>query len=94
VADFTRPGALSARILKAIYFLEGEFLEATVGQNPSRTWRSIIEGRDTLAQGLIRRIGTGEQTDIWSSNWLPRDGMMRLVCCVKENPPTEGQRAY
>jgi hypothetical protein len=62
------PGALSARILKAVYFMEGEFLEATVGQNPSRTWRSIIEGRDTLVQGLIGRIGIGEQTSIWSPN--------------------------
>jgi hypothetical protein len=31
------PGALSAWILKAVYFTEGEFLEATIGQNPSRT---------------------------------------------------------
>lgn len=41
---------------------------------------------ETPWQGLIRRIGTGKQTDIWTSNWLPREGLMRPVCCIKDNP--------
>ena len=46
-----------------------------------------MEGRDVLKQGLIRRIGTGENTDAWHDNWLPRDGALRPVACLKEDPP-------
>ena len=53
------PDTLSARILKAVYYPMGEFLDAQVGAAPSRVWRAIMEGKDVLKQGLIRRIGTG-----------------------------------
>ena len=65
---------LSARVLKAVYFPNTLFLEAALGPSPSIVWRAIVDGRDVLQQGLIRRIGTGEETEVWSSNWIPRDG--------------------
>jgi len=62
------PGSLSARILKSVYFPNGNFLEASEGTRPSRIWRAIMEGKDVLSQGIIRRIGTGESTEIWNIN--------------------------
>jgi len=59
---------LSARILKAVYFPSGEFLVAQLGSRPSRVWRSILDRREVLTQGLVRRIGTGETTEIWNMN--------------------------
>jgi hypothetical protein len=47
------PSSLSARVLKAVYFPEGEFLAAKVGSSPSRIWRAICDGKDVLKQGLI-----------------------------------------
>lgn len=44
-----------------------------------------MDGRDVLDQGLIRRMGTGEATDIWIMNWLPRDGLLRLMMSVRAN---------
>ena len=41
--------------------------------SPSRIWRAIVDGKDVLKQGLIRRFGTGEDTDVSGMNWLPRD---------------------
>jgi len=73
------PSSLSARVLKAVYFPDGDFLEAQIGTSPSRIWRAIVDGKDVLCQGLIRRIGTGEATDIWAMNWIPRDGLMRPI---------------
>ena len=73
---------LSARIRKAVYYPEGEFLEAQLGSHPSKIWRAMIDARDTLKQGLIRKIGTGQNTHPWNDNWLPRDAMMRPVACV------------
>jgi ribonuclease HI len=81
------PNALSARILKSVYFPNGEFLEAEVGSHPSRVWRAIVEGKEVLKQGLISRIGNGLNTNIWNSNWIPRDGMLRPLVCSKEDPP-------
>ena len=68
------PNSLSARILRAIYYPDGAFLDAELGTTPSRVWRAIMDGKDVLQQGIIRRIGTGERTNIWEMNWLPRDG--------------------
>ena len=48
--------SLCVRILKAVYFPQGSFLESTVGSSPSRIWRAICDGKDVLKQGLIRRI--------------------------------------
>lgn len=81
------PDSLSARILKAVYYPHGDFLGAGLGVRPSRVWRAIMEGKDVLSQGIIRRIGTGESTEIWSMNWLPRDGFLRPVATSKPDPP-------
>ena len=82
------PGSLSARILKSVYFPNRNFLEASEGTRPSRIWRAIMEGKDVLSQGIIRRIGTGESTEIWNINWLPRDGLLRPMASSKPNPPS------
>jgi hypothetical protein len=81
------PSSLSAGMLKAVYFPDGEFLDAAVGNSPSREWHAIVEGKEVLSQGLIRCIGTGEKTNIWSMNWLPRGSLLRPLACTQANPP-------
>ena len=70
---------MSARILKAVYFPNNSILDATLGSHPSQIWRSIIEGRDVLTQGLIRRTRERRSTGIWGHNWLPREGSIRPI---------------
>ena len=82
------PDSLSARILKARYFPATEFLQADLGSRPSQVWRAILDGRDTLKQGIIKRIGTGEATDPWNDNWLPRDGRLRPIACLAAHAPS------
>jgi hypothetical protein len=60
------PASLRARILKAVYFPLGDFWGANLGSAPSKIWRSVLHGREVLQLGLIRRIGTGLTTSIWS----------------------------
>ena len=81
------PETLSARILKCVYFPDTDILQANLGGHPSQVWRAIVEGRDVLKQGIIRRIGNGETTDIWVDTWLPRDEMMRPYGCRVADPP-------
>jgi hypothetical protein len=35
-----------------------------------------------FATGLIKRTVTGEDINIWDTNWLPRDGLLRPVTIV------------
>ena len=81
------PRSLSARVLKVVYFPDVEFLEAELGSSPSRVWRSIIDGREVLKEGLIRRIGTGELTPVWTTNWLPSRTLRRPIRTTYPNPP-------
>jgi hypothetical protein len=70
------PSSLSAWVLKAAYFPAGDLLDAEVGSLPSRVWRSVVDSIQVLHQGLICRIGSGETTRIWDTQWLPRDGLL------------------
>ena len=79
--------SLSARILKAVYYPECSLLEATLGSNPSQIWRAVIDGRDVMAQGIIRRIGDGESTHIWRHNWIPRSSFKRPIASLVQDPP-------
>ena len=47
----------------------------------------MVEGRDTLKLGLIKRIGNGTTTNIWNDNWLPWDEMLCPYGCISHNRP-------
>jgi hypothetical protein len=46
-----------------------------------------MEGKSVLAQGLIRQVDTGSETNAWDDNWVPRDGSVRPIACPKRDPP-------
>lgn len=50
-------------------------------------WRSIVDDQEVLKLGLIRRIGTGQSTWIWETNWLPRDHLLRPIRSDRPNSP-------
>jgi len=83
----TEESSLSARIIKAVYFPNVDFLDANLGSSPSRIWRSILDGREVLERGLIRRIRTGESTHIWQMNWIPRENSLRPFRRDLTDPP-------
>jgi hypothetical protein len=72
LADFTGSMAISARLLKAIYFSDLDFLDDKLGSHSSQIWQAVLEGWDPLKVGLIRSIGDGKTTNGSSENWLPR----------------------
>ena len=65
------PASLVCRILKSKYFPRTTFLEATVPNNPSYLWRSILEAKDVLNMGLRWRVGTSSKINFWKDPWLP-----------------------
>ena len=81
------PSSLSGRILKARYFPQEDLLNSQLGSCPSQIWRGIQKGIGVLKQGLIRRIGTGQTTNAWNDNWLPREGTMRPITTPGDDAP-------
>lgn len=81
------PGLLSARILKSVYYPHVSLLDAELGCHPSQIWRAILDGRDIMAEGIIRRIRDGESTNIWAHNWIPREGYRRPITSLTQAPP-------
>lgn len=69
---FSQPSSLMARVLKIRYFKNSSFLEAAMGSCPSYMW-SILHGREALKLGLLRKIGDGVQSNVWTSHWLLTD---------------------
>jgi hypothetical protein len=68
-----KPDSLCAQILKATYFPDTHLLKAKVRDGCSYTWRSIMQGVQVLKEGVIWRIGSGLNVDIWADPWHPRD---------------------
>lgn len=83
----TNPDSLSSKLLKAIYYPEGEFWDNELGSHPSQIWRTLLEGRDFMSKGLIRLIGDGRSTKIWNNNWLPRESSLGTLAFLSPDLP-------
>jgi hypothetical protein len=64
------PDSLSCIVLKAVYFPNMSILEATPTPGMSYTWRSILRGLDLLKEGVVWRVGLGEQIGVWKDPWI------------------------
>ncbi|KAL4281751.1 hypothetical protein GQ457_03G032150 [Hibiscus cannabinus] len=72
------PNSLLARVYKAKYFPNGDFLSARLGSYSSYTWKSIWCSRGLLEQGLGWRIGNGSSINIWQDAWIAGHGNGRV----------------
>ena len=62
--------SLVYKVLKAKYFPSSDFVHASLGNNPSYTWRSIMAAQELVKNGLRWRVGNGENIRVWSDEWL------------------------
>ena len=67
------------RVLKAKYFPSCDFLHATVGNNPSYTWRSILVAKPIVEKGTRWRVGNGSNIRVWGDKWLPRVASYEVI---------------
>ena len=66
------PDSLCARVLRALYFSNGDVLQAQPVKGMSYVWRSVLQGIQLLKEGLIWRIGDGTRIKVWKDPWIPR----------------------
>jgi len=64
------PETLVARVFREKYHSGGSFLESRLGWRPSFAWRSILNSKSLLKEGLMWKVGTGENIRIWGDRWL------------------------
>ena len=65
--------------LCARYYPNGSILQARPKVGISYTWRSILKGVNLLKKGIIWRVGSGNNIDIWSDPWILRGTTRRVV---------------
>ncbi|CAL1375417.1 unnamed protein product [Linum trigynum] len=59
------------RLLKGLYFLNSDFMNAGKGRKPSWIWSSICEAREVLKLGARKNMGNGRSIDIDNDPWIP-----------------------
>ncbi|KAM6543560.1 hypothetical protein CsatB_008007 [Cannabis sativa] len=69
---------LVGRVYKARYYLQGNFLTSSLGSNPSFIWKSIFESQDLIKTCARIRIGSGLDTNVLNTPWLPSDTSPRV----------------
>lgn len=62
---------LVTAFIKAKYYAQTDFLNAIMRMNPSYMWRSILASEEAIRHGCRRKIGNGNDTNIWRSPCLP-----------------------
>ncbi|XP_024178238.1 uncharacterized mitochondrial protein AtMg00310-like [Rosa chinensis] len=75
----SNPHSLIAQVFKEVYYPNGSFLIADMGDRPSYSWRSIMEARSILQAGLFWTIGNGTSMKIWDDEWIPNVAAYSLV---------------
>lgn len=65
------PGSLVSRILRGRYLPQQTILNGQLGTKPSYIWRSLMEGLALIRKGMCILIGNGQETKVWTDQWLP-----------------------
>ncbi|KAL5554514.1 hypothetical protein UlMin_041915 [Ulmus minor] len=73
------PDSLVGKVLKACYFLNGDFLNARKGKHASLVWRSLVWGREIIEKGSRWRVGSGRNIDIFKDRWLPEPSNFKVT---------------
>lgn len=46
-------------------------MDASLGNNPSFVWRSLLAARDIIREESIWKVGDGRTIEVLTHNWLP-----------------------
>ncbi|KAK3205619.1 hypothetical protein Dsin_019665 [Dipteronia sinensis] len=73
------PGSVAAQVLKAKYFINGDFLSASANAGCSHICRSLIWGRTLLVNGLRWVVGDGQSIRVFKDSWIPRPTTFKTI---------------
>ena len=61
----TNPDSLIARVFKARYFQDKDYLTTQLGHNPSFSWKGIWNAHPIISYGVRWRFGNGTKIRVW-----------------------------
>ncbi|XP_071917065.1 uncharacterized mitochondrial protein AtMg00310-like [Coffea arabica] len=73
---------LMSKVMRAKYLTDLKALETHPPQSASWTWRSIQSAWNLIQKGLWKRVGDGEQVNIWKDRWVlgSKSGKVSMIC--------------
>ncbi|KAH1131818.1 hypothetical protein J1N35_003196 [Gossypium stocksii] len=83
----TNPKSLVARVLKAKYFPNRDFLNSRLGNNSSYTWKSIWASKGILEKGICWKVGRGTKISVFNDVWIL--GVKNLILASLVNEPSD-----
>ncbi|VVA18748.1 PREDICTED: reverse mRNAase [Prunus dulcis] len=83
------PNSYWAKLIKARYFPNCDFINAVAGHRPSWGWISLLEGREVIKENIRHQVFNGHNTKIWQDRWLlpPHQGYVVPLNTVPLNAP-------
>ena len=78
--------SLLYRVFKSKYFPNCEFVDASLGRNPSFAWRSIMAAQAIVQKGKMWQVSNGRSIMIWKDKWLPSPSTYEVVSPVNYKP--------
>ena len=82
----TGTGSLLYRVFKSKYFLNCEFVDASLGRNPSFAWRSIMAAQALVQKGRRWQVGNDRSIMFWKDKWLPSPFTYEVISPVNNIP--------
>lgn len=67
----SNPDSLVARVLKDRYFKHQDIMEASIGNNPSYIWLSLMWSTELLNKRLRWRVCNGDKIATFKDCWIP-----------------------
>lgn len=65
------PRSIVVRLLRGLYFQNGDYMKAKQGSRTSWIWQSILWDREALKRGILQRLGNGKSINVWGDPWIP-----------------------
>ncbi|KAK3211287.1 hypothetical protein Dsin_015993 [Dipteronia sinensis] len=65
-----RPDSLAAKVLKAKYFKNDNFQDATIKKGCSHIWRSLLWGRSYFSKGIRWVVRDGNNIRVFKDQWI------------------------
>ncbi|KAA3479946.1 reverse transcriptase [Gossypium australe] len=62
--------AKKARVLKAKYYPNSNFINAQLGDLPSLTWKCVWAAKELLESSLCWRVRMGDRISVWGDLWI------------------------
>ena len=68
------PNLLVSRVLKARYFRGTSIWRTGSYGTDSYCWKSLLQARGILEEGIRKQVGDGKFINIWEDRWIPGSG--------------------